>query len=160
VKYQRHGFHLTRSEIYRAFDSWWLNGKRLGLRYRCNPDVYRAELLSGVADVQQASWLPKVVNFWMRWTEHPEFPTDKKPYEKLAWVIRQHCAERQVKEFFLSARDAATITGTTFTNANATLHRLVAAGIIKQAGKRKHARHAQNWRLLSPLRERSTPERV
>jgi hypothetical protein len=68
--------------------------------------------------------------------------------EKLIWAIARYCAESKTSTFYLSARDAATITGTTFKAANDTLHRLVRAGRLKRVGKRQTPRHAQEYQLL------------
>lgn len=148
VRYRRHGLILTRAEIDRAFRAWLSSCKRQGLRFRESPDSYRAELEVAIRGAERKPWLGEVVDFWRRWTRVPEFPQAGSSEERLAWAIRQQCANLGTVKFFLSARDAATITGTTFKAANDTLHRLVSTGVIQRAGKRLHARHAQQYWLL------------
>jgi len=118
------------------------------LRFRKSPDSYREELEVAIGGAERKPWLGGVVDFWRQWTQAPGFPQGGSSDERLAWAIRQQCANLGTTKFFLSARDAATITGTTFKAANDTLHRLVAAGVIQRAGKRLHARHAQEYNLL------------
>jgi hypothetical protein len=148
VRYRRHGLILTRAEIERAFSGWLTSCKRQGLRFRNSPDIYREELEVAIRGAERKPWLGRVVDFWRRWTYEPGFPEAGSSDERLAWAIRQQCAQRGTPKFFLSARDAATITGTTFKAANDTLHRLIARGVIRRAGKRLRARHAQEYRLL------------
>jgi Fic family protein len=90
-----------------------------------------------------------MVSFWRRWTEEPDFPAVGTSEERLEYAIRRHCETQGTTRFYLSARDAATITGTNFSNANQALHRLVNARVLSKVGKRLHARHAQNYRLIT-----------
>ena len=147
VRFRRHRLELTLVEIDRAFRSWWSTGKRKGLKFREHPDVYRDELLKAVRCVQDVVWLSRVVNYWPRWTQEPDFPVAASSEDRLEYAIRRHCAEEGTDRFFLSARDAATITGTCFSSANDTLHRLACKGVLERLGKPQHARHAQAFRL-------------
>src|SRR5439155_20166993 len=102
--------------------------ERRGLRFRGGIDDYRAELDKSIRCVERVPWLDRVVDYWIRWTRAPEFPVSGSPGERLEWAIRRNCREARDTKFFLSARDAATITGTSFRAANETLHKLVKAG--------------------------------
>jgi hypothetical protein len=148
VRYQRHGLTLTNSEIEHALAAWFETGKRLGLKYAKDLGHYREDLHKAVRSAQRAPWLPNVVHKWDRWRHHPDFPSTASSDDRLAWAIRRHCSESGTMWFFLGARDAATITGTTFRAAYDTLLRLVRDRVIKRAGKRLNARHAQEYWLL------------
>lgn len=148
VRYRRHRLVLTHSEIDRAFEAWMRSCKRQGLRFRKSCESYRHELEIAVLGAERKPWLGRVVDFWQRWTRASGFPTTGSSDERLVWAIRAHCAEFGTFNFFISARDAAIVTDTTYGAANNTLHRLVSAGFIQRVGKRLHARHAQEYVLL------------
>ena len=150
VRFRRHNLDLSQADIERAARSWWRSAKSKGLTFRGAFGEYHAELGKAVRSVERVHWLSRVINFWLRWTRHADFPTNGTSAEKLAFAIRQHCREQDTNTFFLSARDAATVTGTTFRAANDTLHALCRAEVIERTGKRQHARHAQSYRLLKP----------
>jgi hypothetical protein len=147
VRFAKHGLALTQPDMERALGAWWDTGRRTG-RFRLRREDYRAELSKAIRSVQRVPWLSRVVSLWLRWTHEPDFPRAGLSAERLEYAIRHHCAEARTNRFFLSARDAATITGTTFRAANDTLHRLIATGVIQRASKRLHARQAQAYRLL------------
>jgi len=147
VRFKRHDLALADSEVEQAFRAWWTTAKRNGLKLRLGPDAYRLELSKCVQTARRAPWIARVAGFWTRWTQEPEFPHAATSREKLGWAIRRHCLASGTKVFFLAARDAATITGTSFRAANATLHSMVRAGTLKRVGKRRCARDAQTFRL-------------
>ncbi len=149
VRFQKHGLPLTLPEIERALNAWFKTGKRKGMKFRNHPETYRHELIESVRCVRDARWLGRVVCLWTRWTREPDFPMLGSSDERLEYAIRRHCAETKDASFYLSARDAATITGTCFKSANQTLHRLVKAGVLERDGKRLGARDAQGYRLRS-----------
>jgi hypothetical protein len=155
VRYRKHDLRLTIMEVDRAFDAWLSTCKLKGYRLRKDADTYRDELHESVRSTDKADFVDKMVDLWIRWTRKLDFPATGSSDERLEYAIRRHCADFDTREFFLSARDAATITGTTFRAANDTLHRLERKGVIRREGKRKYARHAQEFLLIRtcPLRQ-------
>jgi VirE-like protein len=149
VQFRRHALPLSLGDVECAFKAWWDTARRKKLHFRLGPESYRRELEKAIRCVERVPWIERVVNFWPRWTREPEFPSEASPRERLEWAVRRHCLESGQTKFFLAARDAATITGTNFRNANDTLHGLVAAGILKRVGRRKRARDAQTYKLVS-----------
>jgi hypothetical protein len=146
VRFRKHALVLTEPDIERALGAWWETGKRRGDFRRRKAD-YHSELLKSVRAVEHWPEVHRLVNYWLRWTKHPDFPAGASADERLEWVVRHHCAQSGDR-FFLSARDAATITATHFVSANQSLRRLVRAGVLARVGEPLHARHAQTYRLL------------
>src|SRR5207245_6743139 len=126
---------------------------RNGMRFRLAQSAYRAELDAAIRSAERAPWLSYVVDFWLQWRREPEFPVDGSPRVRLDWVIRRHCFESRESRFYLSARCAPMITGTSFKAANNLLHRLVRDGVLKRVGKPLLARHAQEYRLVAGMVE-------
>src|SRR5207247_8357181 len=81
VRYGRHGLTLTLADIERAFDAWWRTGTRNGMRFRLRQSAYRAELDVAIRSAERAPWLPRVIDFWTRWTRATGFPADGSPRE-------------------------------------------------------------------------------
>jgi hypothetical protein len=148
VRYRRHDLAPTQADIERALQGWLDTGRRRG-RLRHSAQDYLGELTKAVCCVKRWGGLPHVVSFWRKWTEEQNFPATGTSEERLEYAIRRHCETQGTTRFYLSARDAATITGTNFSNANQALHRLVNASVLSKVGKRLHARHAQNYRLIA-----------
>ena len=148
VRYLRHDMALSGPDIERALRAWWDTGKLHG-RFRHRAQDYLVELVKSVRCVERWSRLSHLVWFWRKWTKEPDFPATGSSKERLEYAIRRHCETESTTRFFISARDAATITGTNFGNANQTLHRLVNARVIAKVGKRQHARQAQEFRLIA-----------
>ncbi|HWW00482.1 MAG TPA: BT4734/BF3469 family protein [Candidatus Acidoferrum sp.] len=160
VRFRRHHLVLDRAQIERAFEAWHGTGKRKGIKYRGSKDEYFSELLKSIRCAKRLPWLDAVVNFWPKWTREPGFPSDGTSDDKVEWCIRRYCETAGTNRFFLSARDAATLTGTNFSSANQTLHRIVHQGIMYRVGKRLLARHAQEYelRMRSPKPKSQTPQ--
>jgi hypothetical protein len=149
VTFRKHGLPLTFAEIDRAFSGWWAVSGRKGLKFRHQRENYFEELQTAVRCVEGWEPLNRIVQVWPRWTRHPDFPWSASSESRLIWAIQHHCAELKILRFFISARDAATITKTTFRNANQALHRLVNAGQLIRLDKPRYARHAQEYMLNS-----------
>jgi hypothetical protein len=148
VRYRRHDLALTQADVQHAFQGWLDTGKRHG-RLRHKAQDYLGELTKAVCCVKRWNRLPYLVSFWPRWTEEPDFPATGTAEERLEYAIRRHCETQGTTRFYLSARDAATITGTNASNANQALHRLLNAKVLTKVGKRRQARHAQTYRLTT-----------
>jgi hypothetical protein len=149
VRYRKHNLALTGAEIDLAFNSWFASCRRQGFKFSKSRSDYRDELEKLVRSTERAPWLSRTVNRWLRWTHDPDYPSAGSAEDRLAFAIRKHCTEAGSPHFFLSARDAATIAGGHFVQANRSLHRLVRAGVLARVGKPLHARHAQNYRLIA-----------
>ena len=148
VRFRKHDLALASPDIERALRGWLDTGKLHG-RFRQKAQDYLGEFAKSVRCVERWSDLPHMVSFWRRWTKEPGFPAVGTSEERLEYAIRRHCETEDTTRFFISARDAATITGTNFSNANQALHRLLNAGVLSKVGKRLHARHAQSYRLIA-----------
>jgi hypothetical protein len=138
---------LTDRLIGSAFDSWWNEHQRQGVRLRCPADDYRRELLVSVRGAERKPWFKSAAEKWTRWTRHKEFPRDGMPHEKILFAVRQHCAESKSQEFFIGSRDAGLVAGASYITASRMLKKLCANGHLEKIGKRRHPRHAQTYRL-------------
>jgi hypothetical protein len=160
ARFQRHGLTLAPSHLETSLRAWQMTAKRRGLRFRHPMERYREELANSVYCVKRVPWLQRVVQFWSKWSRHQQFPRGASSTEKLEWAIRHHCTEANTWDFYLSARDAATITGTCFKAANDALHRLVRSGLLIRVGERQHPRHAQSYRLTEETAKTKTKGNV
>ena len=147
VRFRRHDLALSGPDIERALRGWFDTGRQHG-RFRHSAQDYLGELVKSVRCVERWNRLPDLVWFWLRWTKEPDFPATGSSKDRLVYAIRRHCETEGTTRFFISARDAATITGTNASNGNLALHRLLNARVITKVGKRLHARHAQGYRLI------------
>jgi hypothetical protein len=138
---------LTARQVDTALAAWLAEHQRQDVQLRCAPADYRAELQSSVDGARRKPWFKTAAEKWIRWSHHLEFPRSGHAAEQILFAIRQHCAEGNTTEFFLSARDAGLVAGVSFATAARMLRELVAARHLEKVGTRKLARHAQAYRL-------------
>jgi hypothetical protein len=65
---------VTARLIDSAFDSWWREHNRQGVRLRCSPNEYRRELRDSIEGARRKSWFKSAAEKWLRWTRHTNFP--------------------------------------------------------------------------------------
>ena len=138
---------LTARQIDLAFESWWREHHKQGVRLRCSPDEYRRELRQSIEGAQRKCWFKSAAEKWLRWTRNKDFPHDAMPPEKILFAIRQHCADAGSDEFFLGARDAGLVAGVSYRTAARVIHKLCADSHLEKIGDRRQPRHAQTYRL-------------
>ena len=142
------GEPLTEAILNQAFSGWMQGVQSAKLQLRRQPDEYRVELETIIRHLKKTTWFSGTVDVWIRWTRHPDFPDTKDRQAKLLFAIRKHCTEIKSTEFFLGARDAATVTGGVFKTGANTLTKLVKSGHLKKLPPPKFFRDAQTYILL------------
>ena len=120
---------VTARLIDSAFESWWREHQKQGVRLRCSPDEYRRELRQSIEGAQRKCWFKSAAEKWIRWTRHPDFP--KRPDERLLFAIRKHCEDAGTRDFFIGARDAGLVCGASYRTGARILNRLVRNGRLK-----------------------------
>jgi VirE N-terminal domain len=141
---------LTPRLIDSAFESWWNEHEKQGVRLRGLRDEYRRELQTSIEGAQRKPWFKTAAEKWTRWTRHQDFPDSGKSPEKIMFAIRQHCAEAKSREFFIGGRDAGLVAGVSHSTAARTLLKLCEDCQIKKTKGRDLSYHAQEYRLLKP----------
>jgi hypothetical protein len=139
---------LTPRHLDAAFAAWLNEYQSQGASLRCNSETYRRELRDSVAGAQSKTWFRAVVDKWLRWKRHADFPHTARPHAKVSFAIRQHCAEQGSPEFFLSVRDASLVADIGKDTGARVLRALVKDGHLEKVGERRRPRHAQSYRLL------------
>jgi hypothetical protein len=130
-----------------ASAAWLREASRRGLKLRGSPAEYGDELRGIVAGVRKRTWFTGAARVWVRWTQERDFPKgDSKA--GLLFAIRGHCRESRSRIFFISCRDAATITGSSHVSAWHCLNQLCADGKIRRVKVRRLARQACSFELL------------
>jgi hypothetical protein len=142
---------LTPRIIDAAFDAWQAEQEKNGVRLRCSPEEYRTEFVASVKGCERKPWFKSAAEKWLRWTKHRNFPNEGLSHEKILFAIHQHCAESKSHDFFIGVRDAALVAGVGHVTAWRMLCKLVADGHLEKIGTRRHARHAQTFRLLNTV---------
>ena len=138
---------VTARLIDSAFESWFREHQKQGVRLRLSPDEYRRELRDSVEGARRKSWFKSAAEKWLRWTRHKDFPHAAMPREKILFAIRHHCAESKNNDFYIGARDAGLVAGVSYRTAARAIRKLCADGHLIKDGERKQLRHAQTYRL-------------
>lgn len=142
---------LIEVQVEQAALAWLDEARRRGLRVRRKPEEYFAELMGIVEGAWRCRWFKAAASRWTRWTQMPDFPSE--PKDRLLYAIRRHCEEANMSEFFMSCRDAGTISETSHVRAAELLKDLAADGRIVRVRKPRPARHAITYRLLLKVSE-------
>lgn len=122
--------------------------KRRGHRVRMDESALRAELRKMCATIPGSDRFAGAVKMWTRWPEHPEFPADGTPEERLLFAIERHCAEHQTRRFYLGCRDAGLVLGASHVFAHRVIRRLVLTKRLQVVLRPKHPRHAITYSLM------------
>jgi hypothetical protein len=141
---------LEKAELEDALDAWANEYKRQGQVLTLPLEEYRDELEQSIAGAKKAHWFNRVARFWSQWIEHPEFPKEGTPEDRLLFAIRQNCKTSGKAEFYLGARDAALVAGLGYRTAARLLLKLVADKRLLKLTKTRLPHHAYEYRLLNP----------
>ncbi|HEV2694543.1 MAG TPA: BT4734/BF3469 family protein [Verrucomicrobiae bacterium] len=145
---ERINHRLTAHDYDEATREWFEEHRRKGLQLRGTIGEYRQELELKTEAARKKPWFKDAVFKWVRWTKHPEFPTD--PEERLMFAIHHHCKEAGKRQFFIGVRDAGLVCGMTFKTGSRILLRLREKGRIRliTLPEERKARHAYDYELV------------
>ncbi len=142
------GWSVADEIVIAAAREWFEESQRRGLRLRGSLVDYTAELKASVFGARKRSWFVCAVEMWTRWNRDPDCPkSDSKA--ALLFAIRRHCNQTGQRDFFLSCRDAATVTGTSHVRAAQILNQLCREGRLVRLKGTRPARHACSFKLLA-----------
>jgi hypothetical protein len=142
---------LTARQIDSAFESWWREHQRQGVKLRLSADEYRRELRDSIEGARRKYWFKHAAEKWLRWTRHKDFPSAALPHEKILFAVRQHCADARSNDFFLGVRDGGLVAGVSFRTAARAIRKLCGDGYLEKINVKRLPRHAQTFRLIAPI---------
>jgi hypothetical protein len=109
---------------------------------------YRAELGQLYHWVKRQPKLKAAARLWVRWRDHPDFPSAGTARERLVFAIEQHCQEAETTKFHLACRDAGDVIGASNFTASKLLLEMRQCRIISLAGGPHGFRQAAHYQLL------------
>jgi hypothetical protein len=148
---ERMNYQLSAHDYDEAAREWFDEHKRKKLQLRGTLGEYRQELVLKTESARKKPWFKDAVFKWLRWTKHPEFPTE--PEERLMFAIHHHCQEAGKRQFFIGVRDAGLVGGMSYTTGARILLRLQEKGKIRllTLPEERKARHAYEYELVENL---------
>lgn len=141
---------VTDQIINESFMGWIGEVNRRKLKLTNHPEVYKAELVASLDQVPHTAWFLPAVQFWTRWTKHPDYPTNSPRSERLMFAIQKHCEQSKSNTFFLSTRDAAILLDCSIGTVSATFALLVRQKRLTKLPPPTSFRHAQSYALPTP----------
>jgi hypothetical protein len=156
LRSKRIGCELKEWMVKEAFYAWFNTALESG-RLRGTEEEYLEELRVSLRGCEGKAWFIRSVNKWLRWISDRDFPKEGMGCEKILFAVTRHCSEEGKKEFYLGARDAATLIGASHMSAWRCLNALVRMGFLAKVGQREVPRDSQTYRLLVPYTARFAP---